>query len=182
LQNLKGFAHWLGFSLYFLTLYDIAFGTLTTLNSIYILYKICSKYPDNRPPGQTRLRVALTRLFGRKKEVVKKTQANEEMPMQFMNMPSPSAPEMPQVRMISTPKPVRSRTPVRRIQIEEYPGSSSSSSDEIMPLRSAMKQPQHVRINTIPTVKTIKRRAPPTPIVAELYLRDHMPLYMMDSE
>jgi hypothetical protein len=119
LQNLKGFAHWLGFSLYFLTLYDIAFGTLTTLNSIYILYKICSKYPDNRPPGQTRLRVALTRLFGRKKEVVKKTQANEEIPMQFMNMPSPSAPEMPQVRMISTPKPPRSRTPIRRIHIEE---------------------------------------------------------------
>jgi hypothetical protein len=51
-----------------------------------------------------------------------------------------------------------------------------------MPLRSAMKQPQHVRINTIPTVKNIKRRAPPTPIVAELYLRDRMPLYMMDSE
>jgi hypothetical protein len=62
-QNLKGFAHWLEFSLYFLTLYEIAFGTLTTLNSIYILYKICSNYPDNRPAGQTRLRVALTRLF-----------------------------------------------------------------------------------------------------------------------
>ncbi|MFN9910896.1 MAG: hypothetical protein ACK56F_33125, partial [bacterium] len=74
---------------------------------------------------------------------------------------------MPQVRMISKPRPPRSRTPVRRIQIEEFPRSSSSSSDEMMPLRSAMKQPQHVRINTIPTVKNIKRRAPPTPIVAE---------------
>ena len=179
LVNLRSLGQWLRFSLYFVTLYDIIIGIITGLNSCYIIYKLCATIPDRRRPGETGLRVALVRFFGRNKEqedVPVPTQ--EQMPLN----PMPTAPAMPipEVKCLSTPVSVRPRTLSRRIQtINEYRTEQTSSEDDIMPYRSAMKPYKQVRMDMTPTIKVVKRRAPPTPdMPTTLYLRDGVPLHM----
>ena len=193
-SGIKTIAQFLAYSVYLLTIYDIINGILTILNSCYILYKICEKV-DNRRPGETRFRVAVARLFGRgrrTRSMSTQVPIEPEMPLQLMptapsmrqicQTPVHSTPSTPRVHSISThnysTQPnVRSRTPVRRTQIvEEY---ARSSSEETMPLNTLVPY-RTVRVNEIPEVRSIKRRAPQAP---KMYFSDHgPPLYLDDSD
>ena len=140
------------------------------------LYKICQTDRDNRRPGETRLRAAVVRLFGRKKDVTMTQLPMEMLPTAPLpQLPSnPSVPSTPRVKSIYRPT-LPSRQPTRRINIEEY---NYSSEDEIMPFKT-----KQVRMNTVPEVRAIsrKRRAPPTPLVSTVYLREDLPYYL-DTE
>jgi hypothetical protein len=175
-EFLKTFSQWLGVSVWFLTIYDIVIGVLCMLNSAYILYKLCERNLDNRRPGETRFRTALVRLFGRKRENPQVKDIEVGQPMHDMPT-APQPPTNPMVKCMSRQVPVRQRTPTRRINIEEY-GKSSSSEEEYVPLQGAMKAYKKVRLDEIPQVKTIKRRAPTSPLVSTVYLREDMPYYL----
>jgi hypothetical protein len=79
---------------------------------------------------------------------------------------------------MTTPMSVRMKTPTRRINIEEYAESSSES--EEMPYNVRTRR---VRLNDVPEVKIVKRRAPtpPSTLVTTYYLRDQVP-YVLDYE
>ncbi len=81
---------------------------------------------------------------------------------------------MPQVKCMTAPMSVKMKTPTRRINIEEY----SSSESEEMPFTMRTRR---VRLNDVPEVKIVKRRAltPPSTLVTEYYLRDQVP-YALD--
>ncbi len=67
--------------------------------------------------------------------------------------------------------------PTRRMNIEEY--AESSSEAEEMPYNRSSR---HVRLNDVPEVRVIKRRAPTPPgLVTTYYLRDQVP-YILDIE
>jgi hypothetical protein len=169
-------AEWLRLSIYFLTVWDIIVGTLCLLNSAYILYKICEN-PNRGRVGETRFRTALVRLFGRKKETTIPTRmSRQEMPLQPMPSAPPMSVPMPQVKCMTAPMSVRMKTPTRRINIEEYAESSSESEEMPYTMRT-----RRVRLNDVPEVKIVKRRAPtpPSTLVTTYYLRDQVP-YALD--
>jgi len=88
---------------------------------------------------------------------------------------NPSVPSTPKIKSIYRPA-LPSRQPTRRINIEEY--ATYSDDEEILPF-----QQKRVRMNTVPEVRTIsgKRRAPSTPLVSTVYLREDLPYYL-DTE
>jgi hypothetical protein len=104
--------------------------------------------------------------------------SREEMLLQPMPSAPPMSMPMPQVKCMMTPMSVKSRTPIRCINIEEYAESSSES--EEMPYNRRTRQ---VRLNDVPEVRVIKRRAPtpPSTLVTTYYLRDQVP-YVLDFE
>jgi hypothetical protein len=179
--GLQTTAEWLRLSNYFLTIWDILVGTLCLLNSAYILYKICET-PDRGRVGETLFRTALVRLFGRKKETpTPKRMTREETPLQpMLSAPPPSPmsmPSLPQVKCVTTPMSVKRRMPTRGINIEEY--AELSSEGEEMPYNRSSR---HVKLNDVPEVRVIKRRAPiPPGLVTMYYLRDQVP-YILDIE
>ncbi len=177
--GLQTAAEWLRLSIYFLTIWDIMVGTLCLLNSAYILYKICEN-PNRGRAGETRFRTALVRLFGRKKETPMPTRmSREEMPLQPMpSAPPMSMPSLPQLKCVTTPMSVKRRMPTRCINIDEY--AESSSEAEEMPYDRSLRR---VRMNDVPEVRVIKRRAPtpPSTLVTTYYLRDQVP-YVLDIE
>ena len=65
---------------------------------------------------------------------------------------------MPQVKCMTAPMSVKMKTPTRRINIEEYAESSSESEEMPFTMRT-----RRVRLNDVPEVKIVKRRAPTPP-------------------
>jgi hypothetical protein len=173
-STIRNLGQWLLLSWYLPSIYDLIVGMLCLLNSTYILYKIC--FSDKRRGKESRLSAAMSRLFGRPKtEFASVSSSDIEMANINPTPTAPPAPRMPTVKTIE-----REIRPSRKRIVRYVEEVESEPQEEAMPLRSAMRRTYREQ-EMENERRYLKRQAPsppPTPLVAAVYFRDNIPLFM----